>query len=60
MELLVRAVLELGQPSGFKIFGDNNGVVEEWWTGRSRNSQTNKVFRRIHRVLERNNAILTT
>ena len=35
MELLVRTILRLGSPPGIKIFGDNTGVVEGWWTGRS-------------------------
>jgi hypothetical protein len=28
----------------FWVFGDNRGVVEGWWKGRSRNNETNKVF----------------
>ena len=27
-----------------KVFGDNRGVVEGWWKGRSRNKPTNEVF----------------
>lgn len=33
-----------------KVFGDNKGVVEGWWKGRSRNKPTNEVFRRIHEL----------
>ena len=35
----------------FKVYGDNKGVVEGWWKGRSRNKQTNFVFHRIHALL---------
>jgi hypothetical protein len=31
-----------------KIYGDNRGVVEGWWKGKSRNKPTNTVFKRIH------------
>lgn len=32
----------------FTIFGDNKGVVEGWWNGRSRNPAVNDVFKRLH------------
>ena len=32
----------------FTIHGDNKGVVEGWWNGRSRNKPVNEVFKRIH------------
>jgi hypothetical protein len=38
-------------PSHYQVYGDNQGVVEGWWNGRSRNRATNTVFRRIHQVL---------
>ena len=60
MELLIRTILQLGCPSGIKVHGDNMGVVEGWWTDRSRNAETNRVFRRIHGLLEENDVILTT
>ena len=48
-ELLTRALCAASQPGQvFRVFGDNRGVVEGWWKGRSRNWETNKVFRRIH------------
>ena len=48
-ELLVQYVAaESGPGAHVKVFGDNTGVVEGWWTGHSRNSQVNGVFRRIH------------
>ena len=51
-EFLVRAVLSVSKPGQyFRLFGDNRGVVEGWWKGRSRNRQTNIVFRRIHDLL---------
>ena len=52
MELLVRIILR-NAPSGtrFKVYGDNRGVVKGWWSGRSRNSQVNEVFKRIHFLL---------
>ena len=60
MELLVRIILSINPHPGIQVFGDNNGVVEGWWTGRSRNSETNKVFRRIHEVLADRDTVLTT
>jgi hypothetical protein len=60
MELLVRTTLKFGTFPGIQLHGDNTGVVEGWWTGRSRNSETNKVFRRIHELLESHDTILRT
>ena len=52
MELLIRTILrEAPKGSHFKVYGDNRGVVEGWWSGRSRNSQANEVFKRIHAIL---------
>ena len=52
MELLIGSILQQA-PRGthFRVFGDNRGVVEGWWSGRSRNPQTNEVFKRIHLLL---------
>lgn len=52
MEFLIRTILG-SAPRGaqFKIYGDNRGVVEGWWSGRSRNRQVNEVFKRIHLLL---------
>lgn len=51
-ELAVRMVLRRGPfPDGIRVYGDNRGVVEAWWNGRSRNHQVNDVFRRIHALL---------
>ena len=60
MELLIRTILQLGCPSGIKVHGDNTGVVEGWWTGRSRNAETNRVFRRIHGLLDEKDVVLAT
>lgn len=60
MELLIRTILRGGTFAGIQIFGDNTGVVEGWWTGRSRNAETNRIFRRIHELLDTRDTILTT
>lgn len=60
MELLTRAALNAGFHSGIQIFGDNTGVVEGWWSGRSRNSETNRVFQRIHQLLDEHDTVLKT
>ena len=53
-ELLTYAVLALALSSdcAIRVFGDNKGVVEGWWNGRSRNSAVNGIFRRVHAHLE--------
>jgi hypothetical protein len=43
-----------------RVYGDNIGVVEGWWTGRSRNRQVNLVFRCIHSVLQQSNSTIYT
>ena len=49
MELLIRSVVREAPPgTRFKVYGDNRGVVEGWWSGRSRNQQVNEIFKRIH------------
>ncbi|KDQ18961.1 hypothetical protein BOTBODRAFT_91579, partial [Botryobasidium botryosum FD-172 SS1] len=51
-ELLVLTIIELRpRHACFKVFGDNRGVVEGWWKGRSKNQPTNLVFRRLHDTL---------
>lgn len=60
MEFLVRIVFQLAHFPGLKIFGDNTGVVEGWWMGRSRNPETNRIFRRVHKLLEENDVVLIT
>ena len=52
-ELLVKSIPGFVGVSGhFKIYGDNKGVVEGWWNHRSKNTASNRVFRRIHAFLE--------
>lgn len=52
-EFLVRCLLRSDPPyTDIVVFGDNIGVVEGWWNGRSRNKATNEVFKRIHTFLE--------
>ncbi|GJF00897.1 hypothetical protein PsYK624_172010 [Phanerochaete sordida] len=47
-ELLVRALLSWDAcPHDFRVQGDNQGVVEGWRNGASRNVQVNGVFRRV-------------
>jgi hypothetical protein len=44
-KLLARTLCRESEPGQhFQVFGDNKGVVEGWWRGRSRNWETNKVF----------------
>lgn len=51
-EFLIRTLIASGATrSHIKVFGDNKGVVEGWWTGRSRNHPTNDIFKRLHIVL---------
>ncbi|KAJ3504587.1 hypothetical protein NLJ89_g7862 [Agrocybe chaxingu] len=47
-------ILTQHAPSGqrFKVHGDNKGVVEGWWNGRSRNGEVNSSFERTHDRLE--------
>ena len=61
MELLIRIILRDAPPgTRFKIYGDNRGVVEGWWSGRSRNSQVNEVFKRIHFLLSTHRCMVYT
>jgi hypothetical protein len=51
-ELLVRVLIDRGlRDEHVVIWGDNKGVVEGWWKGRSRGKFVNAVFRRIHPVV---------
>jgi hypothetical protein len=50
-EFLVKTITSShGRGIHFKVFGDNRGVVEGWWKGRSKNRPTNEVFRQIHSI----------
>lgn len=47
-ELLILYLVGMGgSHQHFKVFRDNQGVIEGWRNGRSRNSAVNEVFRRI-------------
>jgi hypothetical protein len=51
-ELLVRAILFSSFTSAhFRVFVDNQGVVDGWTNGCSRSRAVNDVFKRIHRTL---------
>ena len=62
MELLVHTILQEqeGPLPGIKVYGDNTGVIEGWWSGKSRNPETNRVFKRLHRLLEEHDSFLAT
>lgn len=61
LELLVAYLPQLlPHHRHFKVFGDNRGVVEGWWKGRSRNQPTNQAFRRIHTTCETSNIVIHT
>ena len=60
MELLIYTILSLHALPGLQVFGDNTGVVEGWWSGRSRNPETNRVFKRIHKVLAAQDSVVVT
>ena len=52
-EMLVQTIVESGPPGlHFQVFGDNSGVVEGWANGRSRNKHVNRIFRRLHALLQ--------
>jgi hypothetical protein len=44
----------------FVVYGDNRGVVEGWWKGRSTNKPTNRIFRRILQLSEDRNRKIHT
>lgn len=60
-EFLVRSLVATSLPGQFlRVFGDNIGVVEGWWKGRSRNWETNKVFRRVHDISNAHKCVFIT
>jgi hypothetical protein len=60
-EFLVRHLIQnITTGTHIKVYGDNTGVVEGWWSGRSRNSQVNFVFRRVHALLQQYNITVHT
>ena len=60
-ELLARSLCAASKPGQhFRVFGNNKGVVEGWWKGRSRNWETNKVFQRIHDLADTHQCLFIT
>lgn len=52
-ELLVCTIIACSRSSqNFVVYGDNQGVVQGWKNGRSRSQAVNRVFKRIHRLLD--------
>lgn len=61
LEFLVLAILHAGASNlHFQVRGDNQGVVEGWSRGRSRNHPTNEAFKRIYSALDQSNCTLHT
>ena len=60
-EFLIRSILN-AKATGihFKVFGDNQGIIEGWWQGRSRNRACNEVFKRIHQLLANSSCTVLT
>lgn len=53
--LLVPSIIQRTQPhSHLQVYGDNQGVVEGWRKGRSRNKPTNSIFKLIHKITQEN------
>jgi hypothetical protein len=50
---LSETVSQLCSEADIQLYGDNKGVVEGWWKGRSRSPQTNEVFKLVHEVASR-------
>jgi hypothetical protein len=62
-EFLVLSIIQATESSPvscFKVYGDNRGVVEGWWKGRSRNRPTNSVFKCIHNATQSASCIVLT
>lgn len=52
-ELLIRQICaERDLERAYRVYGDNQGVVEGWGNGRSRNREVNEVFKRLHALIE--------
>jgi hypothetical protein len=45
---LITTATRLSRAADIRVYGDNKGVVEGWWKGRSRNPPTNDIFKLIH------------
>lgn len=52
-ELLVRQICAHHTLArAYRVHGDNQGVIDGWGNGRSRNREVNEVFKRLHALLE--------
>jgi hypothetical protein len=55
-ELLIRHIVQLqGSQRHIKVYGDNEGVIQGWKNGRSRNKAVNSVFKRTLEFLHQLN-----
>lgn len=56
--LLTLAIISAGTKQAhethYRAYGDNRGVVEGWWRGKSRNEPTNLIFRSLHQICKEN------
>lgn len=62
MLLLATTVAQLGtgaRSSTYLLHGDNRGVVDGWKVNRSRNHQTNEIFRLLHDLQDRAHCTFT-
>ena len=62
-EFLVRTIAHLNptdREEHFEIYGDNQGVVEGWKRGRSRNPRINEVFKRVTTLLREAGIVIHT
>ena len=60
-ELLTICLLKVSSKGDhLQVYGDNLGVVEGWWKKSSPNRPTNKVFRRILELSEKNDRTIYT
>ena len=56
---LVLALSRKAEPySHLQVFGDNQGVVEGWWKGRSRNRPTNAIFKLVHHAVQEKTLVI--
>ena len=61
--LLLLATAILPQPHNdhdLKVYGDNSGVIEGWWTGCSRNRPAGDVFGHLHDLADAHGTVIHT
>jgi hypothetical protein len=56
------ATIAYQRPSGenYRLYGDNMGVVEGWWNGRSQNRETNDIFKLVNEISAHTNSLFYT